>query len=344
MVDATTIRFGLSGIKGVGAAAIDNIIEIRKEHGDFTSFHDFMGKTDTRKVNKKVTECLVKAGCFDDLGTPRSELMSLIDQDWSKLQKKGKDVQIGSLFGDIDLFEPKKEVAAAAVETPQEQLSKWEKEAFGFYFSEHPLNAYRDFIPRLTPYTTENVKEAKQGEQVLLAGVVNTSKQLITKRGDRMLYLGLEDTEGIVEVVVFPDVFANAAPLLQLDKPIAVTGWVERTEEGETTKLRAGEVALLEDKIGDMRRTVVISIDIERFSKAKLRTLKDVLHSMRGDAALMLEFCNNERKIAQNYEGWGVDTARLDLIERHFEGMGVTATVLPGGGFAPAWPQQGAGV
>ena len=337
VVDDKTIRFGLSGIKGVGAAAIENIIELRKEQGAFASFHDFMGKTDTRKVNKKVTECLVKSGCFDSLGTSRGELMSLIDEDWARLQKKGKDVQCGSLFENIEVFEPKKAASAPAVETTQEQLSKWEKEAFGFYFSEHPLNAYREFIPRLTPYTTENVKEAKQGEQVLLAGVVNTSKQLITKRGDRMLYLGLEDTEGIVEVVVFPDVFAAAAPVLELDKPIAVTGLVERTEEGETTKLRAGEVALLEDKIGDMRRTVVISIDIERFAKAKLRTLKDVLHSMRGDAALTLEFCNNERRVAQNCDGWGVDTARLDLLERHFQGMGVTATVLPGMG-TPGWP------
>lgn len=332
VVDDQTIRFGLSGIKGVGAAAVENIVEIRKEHGGFKSFDDFMNATDTRKVNKKVTECLVKAGCFDGLGTPRGQLMRLIEEDWGKLQKKqAKGVKNGALFENMDLFvEPKKDVPEVAVEVPQEQLSKWEKEAFGFYFSEHPLNAYKQFIPRLTPYTTENVKEVKPGEQVLLAGVVNTFKALVTKKGDRMVSITLEDTEGMIDVIVFPDVFALTGPLLQADKPIAVTGWVERAEDGETTKMRAGAVDLLDDRIGDMRRTVVISIDIGLFAKAKLRTLKDVLYSMKGEAALTLVFCSDERKVMQSCEGWGIDTSRLELIERHFKDMGVTATVLNG--------------
>lgn len=324
VVDDGTIRFGLSGIKGVGAAAIENILEIRKEHGAFTSFHDFMDSTDSRKVNKKVTECLVKSGCFDGFGIPRGDLMHLITEDWGKLHKKGKGATNGSLFGNIEI-EPKKDIPAAAVS--QEQLSKWEKEAFGFYFSEHPLNPYREFIPRLTAYTTENIKEIKQGDQVLLAGVVNTSKVLVTRRGQRMIYLGLEDTEGIIEIVVFPDVFAAAAALLESDRPITVTGCIERSEDGEITKVRAELIELLEDKIGDMRRNVVISIDIGLFSKAKLRTLKDVLNSMRGQAAVTLEFRNNERKMIRDLEGWGVDTSRLELIDRHFKDMGVKAHI-----------------
>jgi DNA polymerase-3 subunit alpha len=324
VVDDGTIRFGLSGIKGVGAAAIENILEIRREHGAFTSFHDFMDSTDSRKVNKKVTECLVKSGCFDGFGIPRGDLMHLITEDWGKLHKKGKGATNGSLFGNIEL-EPKKDIPAAAVS--QEQLSKWEKEAFGFYFSEHPLNPYREFIPRLTAYTTENIKEIKQGDQVLLAGVVNTSKVLVTRRGQRMIYLGLEDTEGIIEIVVFPDVFAAAAALLESDRPITVTGCIERSEDGEITKVRAELIELLEDKIGDMRRNVVISIDIGLFSKAKLRTLKDVLNSMRGQAAVTLEFRNNERKMIRDLEGWGVDTSRLELIDRHFKDMGVKAHI-----------------
>lgn len=324
VVDDGTIRFGLSGIKGVGAAAIENILEIRKEHGAFTSFHDFMDSTDSRKVNKKVTECLVKSGCFDGFGIPRGDLMHLITEDWGKLHKKGKGATNGSLFGNIEI-EPKKDIPAAAVS--QEQLSKWEKEAFGFYFSEHPLNPYREFIPRLTAYTTENIKEIKQGDQVLLAGVVNTSKVLVTRRGQRMIYLGLEDTEGIIEIVVFPDVLAAAAALLESDRPITVTGCIERSEDGEITKVRAELIELLEDKIGDMRRNVVISIDIGLFSKAKLRTLKDVLNSMRGQAAVTLEFRNNERKMIRDLEGWGVDTSRLELIDRHFKDMGVKAHI-----------------
>jgi DNA polymerase-3 subunit alpha len=283
VVDDRSIRFGLSGIKGLGNAAIENIIEERAKSGPFASFEDFLDRCDSRKVNKKVVECLAKAGCFDDLGLNRSQIMHLVQEKWETIQKqkpKEKEMAMVDMFAGLDLSNSvKKKLEVPDVATNPHDLSRWEKEAFGFYFTEHPLNTYGNYIRRLTPFDTENIRKADTETQAMLVGVVNGIKEIMTKKG-KMAFVQLEDLSGSVETVFFSDAYAKHASTIQAGRPVVVTGIVDRQEDGPT-KLKVSDVAFLADMTVDMKKSVVIRIDIDRFRKDKLRDLRGAVESSR---------------------------------------------------------------
>ncbi|MGD0231104.1 MAG: DNA polymerase III subunit alpha [Syntrophorhabdales bacterium] len=330
VVNDRNIRFGLSGIKGLGDAAIENIIEERSQRGLFKSFENFVDRCDSRKVNKKVVECLAKAGCFDDLGLNRSQIMHMVQENWENVQKrKPRDKATMDMFAGIDLsdsIKKKREIPEVAI-NPHD-LSRWEKEAFGFYFTEHPLNAYGKYIRRLTPFDTENIKKADTNAQVAVAGVVSVIKEISTKKGKKMAFVQLEDLNGIVETLILPEVYAEYSGVIQADKPIVVTGLIDRQEDGPT-KLRASDVAFLDDLTADMKKTITIRIDSDRFKKEKLRALRNAIENSKGYAKVVLEFFNKDRKERMELgEEWDVNPAKIPLLcERHFKDQGLEVQI-----------------
>jgi len=218
------IRYGLLGIKGVGEAALDSILGARQDCGGFSSFTHFCSLVDSRKVNKKVVECLIKAGAFDCMGLKRSQLFALVQDKWDRLSKKnGKNSLQMDIFG-ADAFTPRKDDIPEGEELDYAEILKGEKEALGFYFSEHPLSAYEKVIGQITRLDTASVKEWEGSEDVTIVGIVNGIKEITTKRGDRMATVKLEDTKGMIEVVVFPDLLAKNRPVIESDRPLVVTG------------------------------------------------------------------------------------------------------------------------
>ena len=140
------IRYGLLGIKGVGEAALDSILGAGEECGGFSSFTHFCSLVDSRKVNKKVVECLIKAGAFDCMGLKRSQLFALVQDKWDRLSKKnGKNSLQMDIFG-TDTLRAKEEEIPETEELDHAEILKGEKEAFGFFFSQHPLSAYEHII------------------------------------------------------------------------------------------------------------------------------------------------------------------------------------------------------
>lgn len=312
------IRFGLSGVKNVGDAAIDNILQVREEIGEFNSFAHFMNTVDSRKVNKKVLESLTKGGCFDPLGLKRSQVFHLIREKSDKLMRK--DNKNGML--QMDMFGTAVETTVSfeipdMEEFSHEELLNGEKESLGFYFSQHPLRPYEHLIQELTPYNSQNLKETDTQEDVNIAGIVSTAREIMTKRGDRMAYLTLEDTKGTVEVIVFPDLFSKDFLAIKSGKPIMVTGSLEKTEDGNP-KIKAKNVALLDSLLSELGKTVRIKMRCEVFSKEDLKKLRDILNSMRGNAAVLLEFQLNGERQSLKLPGVKIDYKKKDILLKHF--------------------------
>lgn len=312
------IRYGLLGIKGVGEAALDSILSAREEAGGFSSFTHFCSLVDSRKVNKKVVECLIKAGAFDSMGLKRSQLFNLVQDKWDRLSKKnGRNTAQMDFFGASDLA-PREEEIPDAAELDQKEILQGEKEALGFYFTQHPLTAFQHIIRQITPLDTSSLKETETTEDVTIVGIVNGYKEITTKRGDRMANITLEDTAGIVETIVFPDLFSKSLLIIKSDSPLVVTGTIERTEDG-TTRLRAKGIIPLNDIQTELEKTVRITIDCALFRLENLRKLRDILFTLRGDSKVALEFRQNGERRLVDVPDMRIDAAKTDLIQKRFD-------------------------
>jgi DNA polymerase III subunit alpha len=311
------IRFGLSGIKNVGDAAIDNILRVRMDLGGFTSFTQFCSVIGSRQANKKVIESLAKAGCFDGMGLRRSQILSMLQERSDKPARR--DTRNGY---QMDMFGGQQEMSHVPEvpeieELPRDQILTGEKEALGFYFSQHPLQSFERLIGEITRNDTQTLKEREVTEDVDIVGVVNVCKEVMTKRGDRMAYLTLEDTKGTVEAIVFPDLFSKSLLIIKSNKPLIVSGSVERTEDGNP-KIKAKNITLLEDLAKEMKIVVTIKVDCDRFKKEDLKKLRDILSNLKGNAKVILEFRLNGNIRILKLQDLRVDQSKLDALTKHF--------------------------
>ena len=278
-VIGNSIRFGLEAVKGVGSAAIDSILESRDTDGPFTSVTNFLERADTRKVNKKVIESLVKAGAFDSLGTTRAgamELMSKMINGSIRVKVSGQQ----SIFGDAP-----EEPMESDKEWDESELLKHEKEALGFYITGHPLTKYSRQLEKIYTKKTSELEEIPDGEEVQVGGILRNIKKIQTKsKAEIMAYFTLEDADGSVEVIVFPQLYRNSLQLLQKDTLLLVKGTVDKTEKG--IKIVSTEILRLDEPENNYR--VEISLRYPLSERINLRMIKSILSNSKGDYALYL--------------------------------------------------------
>ena len=285
------IRFGLGAVKNVGEGAIEAIIEARGGT-PFTGLADFCERVDLRRVNKRVVESLVKCGAFDATGEKRAaqiaglELAMEIGQ---KIQREKESAQV-SLFGTAEIVRGNGNGGNQLPDVPEwtsRELLGYEKEALGFYITGHPLDRYGEEIKKFTSVTTATLGERPDKSEVKLCGIVASLSEKLTKRGDRMAFFSLEDKTGSVEVMVFPDTFATAAPALKADEPILVTGTVEAGEE--SCKIKATEIVLIRD--ANARQTTKIHVTLTgNLVRTHLETLRELLGRYPGGCRTYLHF------------------------------------------------------
>jgi len=189
-------------------------------------------------------------------------------------------------------------------EWDQSQRLKFERELTGFYITAHPLARYEAAISKFATVTTERLSETADGKEVKLCGIITTIKALTTKKGDRMAYVQMEDPQGLVEVIVFPDLFRSAAALLVPDSVIQVTGTVDRAEKGIRLKGLKIE-ALPELQARAVSKVNVRLLDSPEASQ-RLDQLAQILRRHPGPASLSLTF-----QLGANLEA---DTAPLPNV------------------------------
>jgi DNA polymerase III subunit alpha len=289
------IRFGLAAIKNVGEGAVDSVLAIRSESGRFTSFFDFCRRVDLHKVNKRMLEGLIKAGAFDSLGAKRSQLMAMLDQaieDGAAAQRE-REMGQTSIFGEAlnGSGSAQAHVEPALPNVPewdQAQRLKYERELTGFYISAHPLARYEATIHALATATTAGITELADGKEVRLCGIIATVKSMLTKKGDRMAYLTLEDLQGTVEVIVFPDLFKAVGDLIAPERVIRVMGTIDRGDKG--TKIRGTRIEPLADVQTQTIKRIHIRLAARPEVKDQLPRLLDVFKRHPGTTAVFLTF------------------------------------------------------
>jgi len=316
------IRFGLAAVKNVGEAALESIMEERDKDGFYLSLEDLCCRIDSRRVNKRVLESLIKAGAFDSLGTRRSQLMAILDQAMEQAQSVQRDRMSGqfSLFGLL----PEEEMSKGntitlpdLAEWDQKTLLAYEKETVGFYLTGHPLNEYRDDLKELTDGTlasltaeavetveTDEASEVGDGGEiseavnerpvhlggeerpVRVGGLVRNYKDHKSKKGDPMAFITLEDLTSSIDVVVFPTTFAACSQLLSSDEPLIICGKLQQDDRG--AKIIADSVDSLPEARKKFTDSATLQINGEQLSRNGCELLKKTLQEFYGDCPVSL--------------------------------------------------------
>jgi DNA polymerase-3 subunit alpha len=285
-----SLRFGLGAVKNVGESAIEAIIEGRKD-GPFRDLFDFCERVDLRRVNKRVVESLIKCGAFDSTGAGRSSLMAGIEDAMTlgqKIQQERESAQV-SLFGTAELVKSNGNGSGKLPEVPawdEKLLLAFEKEALGFFITGHPLQRYAADMKRFATATTASLADLADKSEVKICGIVAGLKEIITKKGDRMGFVTLEDLSGSVEVVVFSDVYALAVEYLKGEDPLLVTGAIDVGEKN--TKIMAATIVLLKEVTERETTTVAFNLTTDGLEKGQLAALKTVIARYPGACRAVL--------------------------------------------------------
>ncbi|MGH7238668.1 MAG: OB-fold nucleic acid binding domain-containing protein, partial [Candidatus Saccharimonadales bacterium] len=239
------IRFGLLAIKNVGEHIIDAATEERKKAGPFKSIGDFIHRVQSKDLNKKSMEALIKAGAFDAFAERNQLLVNL-----ERLLEIAREHQKHSFNGQIGLFAASPAAASVSYEikleaaAPAKMLEKltWEKELLGLYVSSHPLNGFRKlFASRCMPIS--RIDKSFVNKKVILGGLITQAKKIITKTGKPMLFCKFEDLSAKTEVVVFPNLLERNPNALQENKVVFVAGRVDD---------RNGEIKIVADDVQEV--------------------------------------------------------------------------------------------
>jgi DNA polymerase III subunit alpha len=284
------IRFGLAAIKNVGEGAVEAVLEARKT-GSFRSLIDFCERIDLRAVNRRVIESFIKSGSFDSLDPRRAALFTGIDRAMEAGQKHQRDREQGqsSLFGML-MGEgeggPEERIPDAPAWGEGERLAH-EKESLGFFITGHPLERYRAELAQWASASTSRLIELGDRE-VSIGGIITALRLIKTKKGDRMASFTLEDLDGGVEALVFPETYKKVAGRLAEDQVVLVKGKAELLDEGKA-RLLVSEVLPLDQAKMVEARFVTIRLPMAAWDRTKGEKLRDILGSHRGECPVTLE-------------------------------------------------------
>ncbi|MEK9809676.1 MAG: DNA polymerase III subunit alpha, partial [Candidatus Nanopelagicales bacterium] len=260
------IRFGLSAVRNVGANVVDSIIATRTAHGRYASFMDFIDSVDVSVCNKRVVDSLIKAGAFDSLGDSRRGLVSIHEQ----VIDAAVELKRAEAIGQFDLFGGMGEDSddAGLRVIPEIPLGEWEKsivlanerEMLGLYVSDHPLHGLEQVLATASDCSIAQLHqgERSEGSTVTIGGLVTGVQRKTTKQGSVWAIVTLEDLDGAIDVMVFPQTYVAFGTLLAEDAVVLIKGRIDRPDE-DAPRIVAMEVSqpdVSEVESGPVRLTV----------------------------------------------------------------------------------------
>jgi DNA polymerase-3 subunit alpha len=299
----TDIRFGLAAVRNVGVNVVESLKVSRVAKGRFTSFGDFLAKVDVQVCNKRVIESLIKAGAFDSLGHTRRGLFAVHVESVDSVLDTKKAEAIGQfdLFGTSDDFSDDSiggiEVNISLDEWDKKTLLAQERDMLGLYVSDHPLFGVEHVLAMSTSMPISGVADASDGAVVTLGGLVSSVQLKTTKRsGDRWAIVALEDLEGVVEVMVWPNTFTKFATLLNDDAILLMKVRIDkRDDEGP-------RVAALEVSVPDISAAysgpVNVYIPETRVNAAVMDSLRQILSAHPGTTEVHLTVVQTDKFVS----------------------------------------------
>ena len=268
------VRYGLAGLKNVGVAAMESLVEERDNNGPFKDLADFCNRVDTRQINKRALENLIKAGAFDSLSPNRAQLHSAVEmmlREMSLATQERNSNQV-NLFGD--------QVEQQAIILPDindwdliEKLKR-ELEAVGFYLSAHPLDAYTNILVRQKVVPSSEIAEraAGRGGYIKLAGTIQGIRRMKSKRGNAYAFLSLSDSHGGFEVTLFSEILDAADDYLENGNSVIITAEVKHSDDGALRITAQGM-----ETIDNVAMRTGTGLDIYLKDDSNLETIKEIL-------------------------------------------------------------------
>ena len=269
------IRYGLGALKNLGRPIVESITTERKR-GDFKSFFDFQART--KGLNKKSLESLIKAGTFKSFEPDVEKLLSIAQK---KEEYIGSQV---SLFG-----EDQQDQEPSPGKTTQEKVI-YEKEAFGFYFSEHPLERFQDEFTALGLKPISQLNTVETGEVIAIGGIVNSKKIKRDKNGRNYAIVNLADLESAIDVFIFSDYFERYSSLLKVDSPLIVKGRISGEEDRKS--IRADEIVSLKDAWKYYKK-VFLNLNNHEIDEKTMMQLCDLINENKGDCEVWIKLNND---------------------------------------------------
>jgi len=289
-VDDNTIRFGLSAVKNVGLHAIESIIEARRNNGKFESIFDFCKRVDSRAVNKKVIESLIKTGAFDSLGYKRSSLMAVLDRALEVAQSFQKDNLKGQLsfFNTNEVFKIDDNKSIPDInEWPKEELLKFERNYLGFYISGHPLEKYQELIKKHSTANTKDILQFSEGQDVIIGGLISALKKKITKgENQQMAIMKLEDLESSITAVAFPEVYEKRSSLILEGNIVFLKG--KFMTRGDQPQIIVSDVIDIEEAPFRLISSAFIELEAEDELDDLLKSLMQIVNRYKGNIPLRI--------------------------------------------------------
>ncbi len=299
VIDEHSIRFGLHAIKNLGSDVTARIKEERASAGKFKNLRDFAVRLGGRTFNRRSWDALVKCGAMDSFGErgqllENSESILAFSRDHAKSSEAGQE----SLFGAAKAGDSDLSLKPAPAATMDEKLT-WEKELLGMYVSAHPLDNYARVLSRIMPIGNLREEMASAEATVEVGGIISKVKRSMTKKGEPMMFIQLEDKTGSIEAIVFPKTLDRVRQLIELERIVQLKGRLS-DKDGEF-KLLVEEISELpndliyDDKVAEIaeRSQLVITLPTQ-VSQDALQKLKAIVERYPGTTDVSLEIGSGE--------------------------------------------------
>jgi DNA polymerase-3 subunit alpha len=296
------ILMGMAAVRNVGRSAVEAIVSARESGGAFASLFDFCERVDLRSVNRRAIESLICAGAFDTVGGHRAQLLAALDQALDQAQA----AQAARLRGQISLFDADgmEEQAAVVNNHTMPEVPEWaererlgrEKEMLGFYLSGHPLAKFAADLGAMGIRGTGEVAELPDGAEIKLGGLLVEVKSHTDRNGRPMAFAGLEDLDGAMDLVVFPEAYERCRDALVPDAVIVIQG--RMSDRNGRSSVQVEQVLPVEKAREALADGVNVSLPRDAATPGRLEDLKRLLEQYPGDCSLYLHLQQAEKPFA----------------------------------------------
>lgn len=320
-VENNCIRFGLSAVKNVGRSLIVNLVSERERNGKFKSFSDFIDRTAGSDMNKRALEGLISCGAFDSMGIKRSQLLNVYERALEGTARNARD----NVAGQLSLFDSADENTEMEFpdipELDKRTILKMEKDSIGMYFSGHPMEEYTEKAKKLTKYNIRDILDSVQrddegnyhaaegalrdGETIVICASIASRKNKTTRANAQMAFVGLEDSYGSVECIIFPKVLSEYSQKLQENNIVAIRGRISIRED-EEPKLLAETVELIDEALAKNKAETPkrLYIKLKSRTEESLRLVRESLAPYQGDMQVCLFFADTKKMAAAPRNLW----------------------------------------
>ncbi|MCI9136769.1 MAG: DNA polymerase III subunit alpha [Lachnospiraceae bacterium] len=314
-VSGDAIRYGLSAIKSVNHAFIDNLCQERKERGRFANLKDFLTRMTGKEINKRVVENLIKAGALDSLGGTRKQNMMV----YAGIMEDIAQAKKNTMAGQMTLFDlaGEEEKAEFEIKLPdvgeyaKETYLGFEKEVLGIYLSGHPLEEYEEkWRKNITRVTTDFILEeesgqtkVQDGENAIVGGMIVDKTIKYTKNNQTMAFITLEDLVGNLEIIIFPRDYEKNSHLLKMDEKVFVKGRAV-TEEEKNGKLICEKIYSFDDT----RKELWLQFDTKETYQQKENELLDMLKSSDGKDNVVI-YISGDKQMKRLPPSWNISSS-----------------------------------